>query len=250
MPLVRDPAIILQSFPFGETSKILRLATRGHGVLSAIARGALRPRSRFGGVLEPFSRGTATLYLKEGRELQTLSAFELHHTGQALGRDLLRFGGACLLAELVVRTRSEERDPALFHQLARALHRIETAPEPALHPTLLAETWSLTARLGFAPVLERCTACGRALEPHETAAFDPATGGTQCTECARHQPRARTLRPAARHTLRRLAHGRPTPVRNAPAHWRLLANFLAHHLADAGPIRSLAFLGETLARPR
>ncbi|MGH7130234.1 MAG: DNA repair protein RecO, partial [Planctomycetaceae bacterium] len=61
-------SIILQTFAYGDTSKILRLLTADHGVCSAFARGALRPRSRFGGVLEPFSEGVATLYLKEGRE--------------------------------------------------------------------------------------------------------------------------------------------------------------------------------------
>ena len=93
---------------------------------------------------------------------------------------------------------------------------------------------------------ERCTACGRSLPPDEPAAFDPAAGGTRCTLCGRLEPRARTLTPAARQTLLRLARGQPTPLRHHTTHWRLLTTFLAHHLADAGNLRSLAFLGETL----
>ena len=64
MPIVTDSALILQVYPYSETSKILRLLTRGHGLRSAMARGALRPRSRYGGVLEPFTQGTATFFLK------------------------------------------------------------------------------------------------------------------------------------------------------------------------------------------
>ena len=77
MSAVTDDALILQAFPYGDTSRILRLLTRRHGLRSVIARGALRPRSRFGGSLEPFAEGIATLHLRANRDLQTLTAFEL-----------------------------------------------------------------------------------------------------------------------------------------------------------------------------
>ncbi len=56
-------AIVLQSFPYGETSRIVRLLTRSAGVHSAIAKGALRPRSRYS-TMEPFAEGVATLYIR------------------------------------------------------------------------------------------------------------------------------------------------------------------------------------------
>ena len=40
MPLVITPAIVLASLRYSETSKIVRLATREHGVQSGIAKGA------------------------------------------------------------------------------------------------------------------------------------------------------------------------------------------------------------------
>ncbi|MFW6079996.1 MAG: DNA repair protein RecO, partial [Gemmatimonadota bacterium] len=104
MPPTTDQAVILQAFPYGETSRILRLLTRAHGVRSVIAKGARRPRSRHSGVLELFGEGTATIYIKETRDLQTLAGFDLDRDRRALGRDLLRFGAAALLAEIVIRT--------------------------------------------------------------------------------------------------------------------------------------------------
>ncbi|NIR44131.1 MAG: DNA repair protein RecO, partial [Gemmatimonadetes bacterium] len=97
MALVSTPATILKTYEYSETSKILRLLTRDHGLCSVIAKGARRPRSRFGGLLEPFSDGVATFYVKEGRELHTLSGFELRRERQALGRELVRYAGAGLL---------------------------------------------------------------------------------------------------------------------------------------------------------
>src|SRR5688572_23870382 len=107
MAVTATEAIVLQAFPYGDTSRIVRLLTREAGVQSAIAKGALRPRSRFA-VLEPFAQGSASLHIRATRDLQTLSAFELARVRQGLGRDLLRFGGASLIAELVMRTASED----------------------------------------------------------------------------------------------------------------------------------------------
>ena len=55
MSLVSTPAIVLSALRYSESSKIVRLATRELGVQSAIAKGALRPRSRFGAALQLLS---------------------------------------------------------------------------------------------------------------------------------------------------------------------------------------------------
>ena len=62
MSVVTTDAIILQAFPYGDTSRILRLITRDYGVRSVIAKGATRPKSRFSGLLEVFTEGSATIY--------------------------------------------------------------------------------------------------------------------------------------------------------------------------------------------
>ena len=87
MGLSTTRAIVLQTYRYSDTSKILRLMTLEHGPCSALARGALRPKSRFGGLLEPFSEGDATLYMKEGRDLHALSGFELVRERRVLGAE-------------------------------------------------------------------------------------------------------------------------------------------------------------------
>src|SRR3989442_1815538 len=75
MALVTTSAVVLRTYPYSETSKIVRLATRDLGVQSAIAKGVLRPRSRFAAGLELLSGGMAQLYHPQTRELQTRAAF-------------------------------------------------------------------------------------------------------------------------------------------------------------------------------
>lgn len=242
MPLVTTDCIILQTFAYSDTSKILRLLTRTHGVRSAIAKGALRPRSRYGGVLEPFTAGVATFYLREGKDLHTLSAFELGQPRQELGQDLIRFGAACLIAEILIRTASEESDPPLYERVDLAFERLRGAPREALEPTALAEIWGLIGHLGFAPALDACLVCGRVVADDVEVFFDYAAGGIHCPDCGGGET-GRTLPPQARAALSALQAGEATPLGDgAAAHWRLLARFLGYHVADLGALRSLHFL--------
>src|SRR2546425_6980348 len=103
MSLVTTPAIVLQTYRYSETSKVVRLATRDLGVQSAIAKGALRPKSRFGAGLELLSEGQAQLYHRNERELQTLAAFDVERLRRELADDLARFAAASALAEIMLR---------------------------------------------------------------------------------------------------------------------------------------------------
>ncbi len=103
MTLVSTPAVVLRTYRYSETSKIVRLATRDYGVQSAIAKGVLRPRSPFGAALETLSEGVAQLYHKETRELQTLAAFDVIQLRRDLAGDLGRFAGAEALSEVMLK---------------------------------------------------------------------------------------------------------------------------------------------------
>ena len=52
----KTEAVVLRSIRFGEADRILHLYTAERGRIGAIAKGVRRPRSRFGGRLEPFFR--------------------------------------------------------------------------------------------------------------------------------------------------------------------------------------------------
>lgn len=242
MPLVTVDATILQAFPYSETSKILRLLTARHGVQSVIAKGARRPRSRFGGILEPFTDGTATFYLRDTRDLHTLRDFELERPRQRLGRDLVRFGAASLLAEIVLRTSSGQESSALFHGLRRGLSELEGVATERVEDTALGHAWALVTILGFAPALEHCVHCGSTLPAERDLFFDYGAGGVLCGECGGGGGGGRVLPARARSDLVSLIRGEPTTLERTGAHWQLLSRFLTFHLVDAGALRSLDFL--------
>ncbi|GIX05875.1 MAG: hypothetical protein KatS3mg115_0278 [Candidatus Poribacteria bacterium] len=60
MAIEQDAAIVLRSFPYGEADRILLLGTPPRfGKLRVIAKGARRPKSRFGASAQPFQIGQA-----------------------------------------------------------------------------------------------------------------------------------------------------------------------------------------------
>jgi DNA repair protein RecO (recombination protein O) len=245
MALATTRALVLQAFPYSETSKVLRLFTLEHGLRSVMAKGALRPKSRYGGVLEPFTEGTATFYLKDGRDLHTLSGFDLLRSRQALGRSLVGFAGASLLSELVMRTGTEEAHPALYHALADAWDLVAEARGPAeALAASLTGAWTLVVLLGFEPQASACIHCGRELAPQEPVRFDAVAGGAACTGC---RPVGRVLDPATRGELRRMLAGHVPAggVARPGTHRALLKAFLEAQLAQDRPFRSMELFLES-----
>lgn len=249
MPLVTTHATVLKTYEYSETSKILRLLTRDQGLCSVIAKGARRPRSRFGGLLEPFTDGVATYYAKEGRDLHTLSGFELLRERQSLGSDLVRFAGAGILTEIAFRFAPSAPDPDLHAQLRRGLDRL-VAEVSGLETAILEETWRLIGTLGFGPYVERCAECGRVPLEGEKAHFNLIDGVILCHRCrpATGDLHLRGLDPIARSELSDLLGGnaRGTVLRTTRAQLDLLREFIAYHLADQRPLNSFRFLEERL----
>ncbi len=243
MPLISTPAIILSAMRYGETSRIVRLATRDHGVQSAIAKGASRPRSRFGAGLQVLSAGQAHLLLSERSDLHTLTAFDLTSLPVRLTADVGRYATATAAAEVVLRVGPAEPHPEAYDALLQGLTELESAGPAELQAVSLRALWRLVAALGFAPALDRCARDGRPLPDPGAVAFSPPDGGALCTLCARTTETS-VLPPDARAALGRLVSGSGLPPlddRNAAAHRRLLARYIRFHMAEGAALPALEF---------
>jgi DNA repair protein RecO (recombination protein O) len=240
--LLSTDAIVLHAFDYSETSRILRLATREAGVQSVIAKGARRPRSRYGSALDLFAQGTAQLYLKEGRDLQTLSAFDVTRSRAAIGAELGRFASASAVAELVLRFGTmNEAHASLFDALAAALDAVASADAVHASEAGLAGAWRLVAQLGFAPSVDACGVCHAPIDSASDLPFSHAAGGVLCAACARQYPGGRSVPASARACIAAWSRARRVEglgVREARAHQRLLREFLQQHLTDGRALRA------------
>ncbi|MGE5408130.1 MAG: DNA repair protein RecO [Syntrophothermus sp.] len=179
---VKTEAIVLRSIRYGEADRILHLYSRARGRLNAIAKGARKPRSRFGGRLEPFFR--LDLVLHEGRsELLTVTG-----VSTVEGYPRLRSSGPALTAaaracDSVLRLLdSAEANPPAYNLLCRYLELLDQPGDgdAAALPTALSFRLKLALVAGFAPELASCARCG---EAEHLVGFSGAAGGVVCAGC-------------------------------------------------------------------
>lgn len=249
MSLVHTPAVVLQAFRYSETSKVVRLATRELGVQSAIAKGALRPRSRFGAGLELLGEGIAQLYFHEQRELHTLSAFDVLDLRRGLALDVARFAGATAQVEVMLRMAPAAPLPSAYDAFIEALDALITTPPDAVDAAAVRGLWRLLAVLGFEPALDACVKDGSPLADDTPVAFSVQEGGVLCPRCVPpvHAPGGAVTRlpPADFRALLALNDGAQElpalDAAHAAAHRRLVARFVRHHLDDRRTLSALAF---------
>ena len=255
----RLEALVLRSIAYGEADAVVHLLTRGHGRVSAFARGARSSRQRFGGALEPFGRVEVLVAQREGQELWSLREARLVEPHARLREDLHRIAHAGYAAELVHElSRAGEPADALFSLLDDFLARLEAGA--ATSARLRALELGALGAAGLAPELSACARCGGEVAAGR-AEFDPDAGGLICTSCTNRTIRTnRTILSAgARAALVQLQRGglaaadapvsadgsgRPADpaafARACDEATRPLRLFLEHHLGRAP--RAAAFL--------
>jgi DNA repair protein RecO (recombination protein O) len=177
----KTEAVVLRSIRYGEADRVVHLYSATRGRIGAIAKGSRRPKSRFGGRLEPFFRLNLILY--EGRgDLSTVTGAATvngHPRLRSDGPALLAAGRACD-AVLRLLDSGEPNEPA-YHLLCNHLALLDVDPALASAPgAALAFRLKLALAAGFSPELGSCARCGEA--DHITA-FSGAAGGVVCASC-------------------------------------------------------------------
>ncbi|MBA3445675.1 MAG: DNA repair protein RecO [Gemmatimonadales bacterium] len=244
MGLVSTPAVVLSTLRYSETSKIVRLATREHGVQSVIAKGALRPRSRFGASLQLLSEGQAHFVLKENRELHLLTSFDVRRLHAGLAADLERYAVACALAEVMLRFAPPDPHPESFDLLRQALEELELASVALVEALGYRLLWRMVSVLGFEPSLDGCVIDGTPLPEAGPLPFSTREGGALCPACA-SQHGATQLPEQARADLVALMDSSaelPTfDEKHGAAHRRLLGRYVRYHLGEGAELPALEF---------
>ena len=165
-----EPAFLLHSTPYRETSLIVDLFTREHGRVAAVAKGAKRPRSALRAVLLQFQ--PIMVAFSGNRELRNLIGAEWSGGLAAPQGDALLC--AFYMNELLMRLLPrEDAHPPLFDGYAEALRAL-SAGEPA-DEVLRRFEWLLLREVGYAPDLDR-DAAGEPIAAGRAYAWRPSAG--------------------------------------------------------------------------
>ena len=191
MPLLESEAIVLRTCPMGEGDRLVSFLSRSEGRLRGVARGARKPKSRFGASLEPLSHIRIWFYERETRDLVRISQCELIEAFVDAQRSYNATVAFALLAEVGegVLPEREPSDP-VFRLLLATCRAIGTTGLILLPLTYFA-VWTLRLS-GWLPSFAECAGCHSDLSGKEVWGAEDGSG-VFCRKC---RPESSRLIPA------------------------------------------------------
>lgn len=169
--------IVLRTIPYGESHKIVTLLTREAGKVTAMARGAKKPRSKLAAVTQPFTHGA--FLIRQGRGMGTLSQGEPIGSLRLLRESLEATAYASYIVEIIDRlTEEHTRSSGIYELLHDALYAINEGFDP--EAIALFVEWKMLRVGGVQPVLHECANC-RATEGEFAFSFQEI--GFLCHRC-------------------------------------------------------------------
>ena len=153
--IIHTPAIVLKSFPYGDTSLIARCFSEDKGKISLIIKGARSRKSPKSAQFQPLSYVDVIYYNKPSRELQVLSKVNFRESWPKILEDLRSVTLSMAILEMTEKTLlDEDPHPELFKALVDTLRAFN---EKKADPNILFWFYecALLTHLGFQPNLDK-----------------------------------------------------------------------------------------------
>lgn len=204
MPLHESEAIVLQSYPLGEADRLVSFLSRSLGRIRGVARGARRPKSRFGSTLERLSHIRIWFFERETRELVRINQCEIIESFLDAFRDYPSSVALSLFSEITeAALPGREASDANFRLLLLVSQNVKRHLKPEV-PLAYFALW--TVKLGgWLPPLDVCGRCGRPLYKDTSgrpAYVAPSASALLCDRC--RKPGMRVLSAAALSAARKM----------------------------------------------
>jgi recombinational DNA repair protein (RecF pathway) len=147
-----------------------------------------------------------------------------------------------MIAEMALRTSSDEAASGLFDSIELAFDRLSAADPEETIAAALAGAWHIISTLGFTPAIDVCANCHADLDPAARVTFSHRAGGALCPRCGAAAAGSRALPPEARTAIRGWVNGDASvvPLTDAEsrAHQRLLREFFQEHMGTSTELRA------------
>jgi len=182
MAILKTEAILLKSWNFRETSKLLSFYTKDSGKVKMIAKGARSPKSPFKGRLEPLSHVQTVYYHKQTRDLQLLTQAETINPHLSLFGDYEKTTLGLAVAELLDKgVGGQDAMPALFDLFRDVLDVVDRSKG-----FLEGAVWYFEGHfidlMGYKPTWDACLKCNNPLSM-QGGFFQAENGGLYCHDC-------------------------------------------------------------------
>lgn len=184
----KTDAIVIRMTEFSETSLIVTLYSREFGRISAIAKGARRPKGPFEGAIDLLSVCHIEVLRKANDSLDLLTEAKLARRFRAAQKSLERLYCGYYIAELLRRwTDDDDPHPDLYELALEAISRIDGTSDHLM--ALIHFEVRAMRILGHSPSTADCVTCGSEVDrQQERVPFGFEVGGVLCENCrGRHR---------------------------------------------------------------
>ena len=197
-------AIVLRTIEFSETSVIVTLLTRQFGRVSALAKGARRPKGPFEGALDLLAVCRVVVIRKTNDTLDLLTEAKLHRRFRGGERSLERLYGGFYVVDMLRQLLSDDHEPHpdVYDLAIHTLQQIDGTGD--VSSSLAFFDAQLLRMLGHAPGTDRCTDCGGEVEPTTRITFALLAGGIVCAGCRPRQKQTISVRKSVIDEIKRL----------------------------------------------
>jgi DNA repair protein RecO (recombination protein O) len=182
MPVHEAEAIVLRQYALSDSDRIVIFITKEFGKIRAVAKGAKKPKSRFGGCLEPLNHIRMEFYSREGHDLSQMRRTELIRSYLGLKPSLRQIYAYSYFAEIA---NEIVQDNQVNYPLFRLLLGVMEAGEKnGVSQALVRyfEIWCLKLS-GLFPNYAYCSNCGKCVKDDEFFAWIEV-GQARCNACA------------------------------------------------------------------
>ncbi len=210
MSTEKAEAIVIRLADFSESSRVVTCFSREFGKLSAVAKGAKRPKSAFEAGLDLLSVCNIVFIRKSSGGLDILTEAQLKRRFKTIGHDITGLYAGYYVAELLDGLKEDhDPDPQLYDDAIAVLELLSTSSDVAA--TIIRFELSVLREIGQLPAWDICVRCGRPVDSAAWYGMKSSLGGVVCRPCLAHEEYYHRLTAGAVAVLRRLSEESNSP---------------------------------------
>ena len=173
--------IIISETPYGDTSKIINVFTKEHGIIGVMAKGAKSMKSKLRAVSSKFTYGYFHIYYKENK-LSQLIAVDIIDNLNKIKTDLTLIGYLSYITELTSQVYKQNNELAIYDLYINGVKKINEGLTPSIITNILEIKY--LDFLGIGLNLDCCVNCGNTTN---IVTLDPDQGGFICSNCYQNE---------------------------------------------------------------
>lgn len=169
--------IVLNVKSYGETSKIINVLTKDHGIIGIMAKGAKTLKSELRSVTDKLTYGKFNVYYKKDK-LSTLISVDVIDNLRNIKKDIDKISYVSFLLELTEQVIKQNLDEDIYDILINGILKINEGFDPLVITNIV--ELKFLDKLGVMPIIDMCAQCGNT---ENIVTLSSICGGYICRNC-------------------------------------------------------------------